>query len=554
MIESSRRDAMLLALGTAAAATLPAGAAARTRADCEPGREGAGAGWGRGVEGQRVADLGNGRFRNPVLPGDHADPSVLRDGDTWYKVSSSFHYDPGLVIWKSHDLVSWEPVGPALRKALGSVYAPDIVKHDGRFFIYFPVANFELLAELQRGKTPDRPIIANYVIHADRIEGPWSDPVDLQIYDGIDPGHVVGEDGKRYLFISEGRLVPLSDDGLRRTGKAEKVYDGWHYPEDWVVEAFALESPKVVRRGGWFYMFSAQGGTAGPPTGHMVTVARSRSVRGPWENSPLNPMVRTLSAHEPWWSRGHATAVEGPAGDWWLVYHAYENGFRTLGRQMILEPFEWTADGWPRATGGDLSRPLPKPRGGRSTGKGTALSGPFTEAGLGARFAFYKGGDTWRDRFRLDGGAIVLAAKGGSAADSSPLVFNPGDRSYEMSVKLDLEGEAEGGLILFYNEQYWSGLGADGKVVRSYKKGFSPPYLTPPAAPRRSLWLRVVNRENIATFLDSADGRTWRTVASVDVSGYHQNVADGFLNLRPALFAARSGSVRFSELAYRALG
>lgn len=63
---------------------------------------------------------------------------------------------------------------------------------------------------------------------------------------------------------------------------------------------------------------------------------------------------------EPWWSRGHASVAEGPGGDWWMVYHGYENGFRTLGRRTPLEPVEWTADGWFRAKAGDLSRPLPK--------------------------------------------------------------------------------------------------------------------------------------------------------------------------------------------------
>jgi xylan 1,4-beta-xylosidase len=132
-----------------------------------------------------------------------------------------------------------------------------------------------------------------------------------------------------------------------------------------VVEGFALEAPKLLKHGGWIYMFSAQGGTAGPPTSHMVVAARSRSVRGPWENCPHNPIVRTVSQNERWWSRGHATPIEGPTGDWWLVYHGYENGFRALGRQMLLEPFEWTADGWPRALGSDLSQPIRKPRGGK---------------------------------------------------------------------------------------------------------------------------------------------------------------------------------------------
>src|SRR3546814_13307725 len=79
-------------------------------------------------------------------------------------------------------------------------------------------------------------------------------------------------------------------------------------------------------------MITAVGGTAGPPTGHMVIAARSKSIHGPWENCPANPLVRTRSAVEKWWSRGHETLVEGPASDWWSVYHGYENGYWHLVR------------------------------------------------------------------------------------------------------------------------------------------------------------------------------------------------------------------------------
>ena len=103
---------------------------------------------------------------------------------------SSFDAYPGLVIWHSRDLVNWQPIGPALFKNVGSVWAPDLVKHRGRYYIYFP------------GIAPYR---SNYVIWADNVRGPWSEPIDLKIT-RIDPGHAVGPDGRRYLFLSAGRV------------------------------------------------------------------------------------------------------------------------------------------------------------------------------------------------------------------------------------------------------------------------------------------------------------------------------------------------------------
>jgi xylan 1,4-beta-xylosidase len=210
-----------------------------------------------GPEGERRADLGNGWFRNPIMAGDYADPSVLKDGDDYYMTHSSFDASPGLVIWHSRDLVNWRPLGPVLNRPLGTVFAVDIAKHNGRYYIYIPFMKAPWSTELVD--------FANiYVIHADSMEGPWSDPVDLKIYGLIDPGHVLGEDGKRYLYLSGIKRVQLADDGLSTVGAVEPAYDGWHYPDDWITEGYSLEGPKLFRRGDWFYLVSAVGGTSGP--------------------------------------------------------------------------------------------------------------------------------------------------------------------------------------------------------------------------------------------------------------------------------------------------
>src|SRR3546814_1845922 len=83
-----------------------------------------------------------------------------------------------------------------------------------------------------------------------------------------------------------------------------------------------------------------------------------------------------------------ATLVEGPAGDWWSVYHGYEAGYWTLGRQTLLDPVEWTDNGWFRMRGGDLSQPLAKPAGGTAGPHGMALSDDFATLALGAKWNF----------------------------------------------------------------------------------------------------------------------------------------------------------------------
>ena len=232
----SRTIARQLAVLTSLAALALAIAAPCALAQTSPTPGPAPATWARGIEGQRKADLGNGMFLNPIVPGDHPDPSILKDGRDYYMTFSSFDAYPGLVIWHSRDLVNWQPVGPTLTRNVGSVWAPDLVKHNGRYYIYFPGI----------GKT----YRSNYVIWADRITGPWSDPIDLKV-GRIDPGHTADEAGNRFLFLSGGYMVSLAPDGLSVTSEPRVVYDGWQYPDDWVVEGFAQEGPKMLRRDGY---------------------------------------------------------------------------------------------------------------------------------------------------------------------------------------------------------------------------------------------------------------------------------------------------------------
>lgn len=531
----SRRQAMRVALAGTAATPLVA-ASGSLAATCTGAPR-----FGAGIEGQRRADLGDGTYINPIVAGDHADPTILKDGADYYMTFSSFQSYPGAIIWHSQDLVNWTPITAALTQPIGTVWAMDLIKHQGRFYIYIPV--------LQDAGT------GIYAIHADDIRGPWSAPIDLKVPGCIDPGHVVGEDGKRYLFVNGGRRIRLKDDGLATDGPLENnAWKPWQYPKDWVVEMFAPEGPKLFRRGEWFYLISAVGGTAGPPTSHMVTVARSRSVHGPWEDAPNNPIVRTQNSDEPWWSRGHASVVEGPAGDWWMVYHGYENGMRTLGRQALLEPVEWTKDGWLRAKGGALDKPLPKPRGGTPSKAGFALSDDFSSAKLGLQWAFHAPTPDEAKRLRFQGKSLVIRGKGKGLPDSSPLTCAAGDRSYQVTVELEISGEAHGGLALFYEERGHVGIAFSTTQMLTYGYGQEHAWMREAMATKR-VHIRVTNRENVVTWHYSHDaGKSWKQHPwQMEVSGLHHNVFGGFVSLRPALFSAGHGEVRFSNFVYRGL-
>jgi len=517
------------AIGTALAAGLPLPAFAQGKTAPD---------WRRGFDNQRIADLGDGRFLNPLIAGDHPDPSILKDGADYYMTFSTFESYPGLVIWHSRDLVNWRPTVAALTRNIGSVWAPELCKHKGRFYLYIPV------------KASPNTI---HVIWADKIEGPWSDPIDLGLHEHIDPGHAVAEDGSRWLFLSGGDRVRLADDGLSTIGKVEHVYDPWRYPDTWDVEGFAPEGPKVMRHGDYYYLITAVGGTAGPPTGHMVIAARSKSLAGPWENCPHNPLVHTTSIAERWWSRGHATLVEGPDRSWWAVYHGYENGYWTLGRQTLLDPVEWTADGWFRMKGGDLSRPISKPKGGSAQPHGQPLSDGFSTLALGARWNFFKPGPDEASRVRVADHSLLLDARGKAPSDSAPLLLIAGDQAYQFECEIEIEAGGTAGLLLFYDDKLYAGLGFDEKRFVTHQYGIERARPTNPYG--RKLRMRVTNNRHIVAYHLSGDGgATWsRFDRGMEVSGYHHNVRGGFLMLRPGLYSAGSGTARFRDFRFRAL-
>ena len=460
-------------------------------------------------------------FTNPILGGDYPDPTILRDGEDYYMTHSSFDYQPGLTVFHSRDLVHWEPISFALKAYLGSVWAPDIKMHQGKYYIYFTVA--------RRPRT-------NYVVVADSPYGPWSDPIDLKV-DHIDPCHVVGEDGRRYLILSGGDRVLLSGDGLAVIpGSLKHIYDGWQFPSDWPTEGLCLEGPKLYHIGKYYYYISAEGGTAGPPTSHMVTVARAEHIDGPWENMPSNPLVHTYYNTDRWWSRGHGSLIDTPDGRWYIVYHAYENGYLNLGRQTLMEPVHFTDDGWIVADGGAVAKDLAEVTG-------------HSEFRVGLDWKFYKAFDP--GRVKVTDGALTLQAKGNSLSGSSPLMFIAGAHSYEFEAEIDIEGDVKAGLTLIYDSVFNVGTGFDQKSRYRYRRNEAG---RRGASKGKHLWLRLRNDNHVVTGFWSEDGKHWTLDDwGLEVSGFSHHTLHQFQSLLPGVFVEGNGSATFRNFRYRTL-
>ncbi len=274
-------------------------------------------------------------YRNPVLRGFHPDPSIVRVEDDYYIVNSSFVMVPALPISHSRDLVHWETVGHVftdpdtarLRGLSGGFgyWAPDISYYKGRFWI---------VATLHTAAVPVR---TQMITSALTPQGPWDSPKFLDV-DGIDPSIFTDDDGKRYLVTNPGaQITPLSDEG-DLLGEPRMVWYGWN--------RIKSEGPHLLKKDGWYYLFMAEGGTG---FNHVESCARSRSLYGPYESCPFNPILCEREEDSYIRRGGHGKPVQLPDGRWAFVYLCGRRveGKTLMGRETALDPLEWTKDGWP---------------------------------------------------------------------------------------------------------------------------------------------------------------------------------------------------------------
>lgn len=282
-------------------------------------------------------------YKNPIIPGFYPDPSVCRVGDDYYLVNSSFEYFPGVPIWHSKDLVNWEQIGNVLNRASqlplsgckpsNGIYASTIRYHNGLFY---------MVTTLVSGTKE----YGNFFVTAKNPAGPWSEPVFVN-QSGIDPS----------LFWENGKMYFISNRGLK-SNDARAIYEseidsitGKRLTEPKMIWKGSggsyVEGPHIYKRNGYYYLLTAEGGTS---YGHMVTIARSKNIWGPFESDPANPILSNRYAYSIISGTGHADMVEAADGSWWMVHLAFRpiiDQIHTTGRETCLEPVEWNEEGWP---------------------------------------------------------------------------------------------------------------------------------------------------------------------------------------------------------------
>jgi xylan 1,4-beta-xylosidase len=287
------------------------------------------------VSNVKLSDM----YKNPIITGTHPDPSILRVGEDYYMVNSSFVFFPCIPISHSKDLVNWHIIGHAIASPEYAhlddldggrgYWAPDISYYEGRFYI---TATYRLN---DTGNVYRKQMVTS----STRPEGPYCEPVFLD-EDGIDPSLFADEDGRRYMILNRGaRIFELSKDAKKIISEPKLLWYGDNKR--------APEGSHLLEKDGYYYLFVAEGGTG---IGHRISVARSKDLMGPYESCPYNPIMRQLDEKAVIQRAGHGKPVQTQNGEWFMVYlcgRMVEEKYSILGRETAMDPITWTADGWP---------------------------------------------------------------------------------------------------------------------------------------------------------------------------------------------------------------
>lgn len=512
--------------------------------------------------------LQEGFYRNPILAGFYPDPSVCRVGDDYYLVNSTFAYFPGIPIFQSRDLVNWIQIGNVISRPeqlkyddLGvsrGIFAPALSHHDGRFYL--------ICTHVGAG--------GNFFVTATNPAGPWSQPTWLS-FEGIDPSFFFDDDGRAWVVNNgnpEGkprydghRAIWLQEFDLKAqqlVGPRKVIVDGG---VDLSKKPVWIEGPHLFKRGDWYYLMAAEGGTGND---HSEVIFRSKVVTGPfipWEKNPI--LTQRDLPHDranPVTSTGHADVFQGPNGQWWSVFlgcRPFENGFYATGRETFLLPVTWTSDDWP----------VILPRG---------ASVPFTAAAPRIAPALqrsqktdtpHSGNITWRDEFdrpALDLGWVMLRQphetwwslqtlagqlslqprkeRLSGSGNPSFLAHRLQHARFEASTALSVPSAsgASAGLVAFQNEthHYYFGVRRTAESLEVFLEG--PRGGSPETIASRQIEdtpqieLKIIGRDATCSFHYTTASGEWKTLVSdVDAKVLTTQAAGGFVGAMIGLHA-----------------
>jgi len=448
-------------------------------------------------------------YINPVLPGDHPDPTLLKVGNDFYHCGSSFHFNPYLPIYHSTDLVHWEVIGRVVSPAKAATFVNDrpsagiwqgaITYFYGSYWIYFSSGG-------------------QWFCKANSPKGPWSDPIQVKTNPvtgplGYDNSIFVDDDGKPYMVIKNGQKV----NRIQALGKDGQLSDTV-INLDWInanLQYSWAEGPVMCKRNGYYFYFPAGDVSGGQ---YVLRTKKLTSDSSYWER--LGDFFKPVTDPTVGFRRPNhiAAPVQLADGSWWTIGQSYEkydgDDWSGTGRQTSLYQVIWEGDRpWGLAP---TTQPIPKPN---LTQSGilwrSVQSDDFDSDTLGAY---------WHFLTRKAAGNFSLTARKGwlrLIPDSirTHLVQKETDHYYTTVTKVDFNAKdtaAKAGIYLTNGNQkvivrLYSGYDNGKKII--FKSDVEE--MSIPNRFGNIVWLKLERNEHNLTAYYSGNGNSWIALGKV---------------------------------------
>lgn len=493
------------------------------------------------------------QFSNPVIPGFAPDPSIVRVGEDFYLVNSTFEYFPGIPVYHSTDLVNWELISYAIHRpeqadlagiqSSDGIHASTIRFHAGLFYV---ITTNNVDGEL-----------INFIVTAEDPRGPWSAPYVLDGAPGIDPSLYFDDDGRVWYvgnrvppdpeFEGQGEiwLQELDLDAMQLTGERHYLWRG-------CCQGVWAEGPHIYKKDGYYYLLISEGGTAYE---HAMSVAISKDITGPYQNNPRNPVLthRQLSYDFPITGVGHADLVELEDGRWYAValgWRLIDGRHGILGRETFLVPVTWETEHywWKEEkltfpvfspSTGRVELHFPLPFAGTGQQLTTDFNDDFESDELGLEWNFRR--TPVRDFWNLadNPGSLRVYLQPGAVAEKEQYSFvgiRQRDFEFEATTRMSFSPAAgeEAGVAVIQNDKaaFWLTLvsGDGGNSLRLVQSLYGEvTEIASEPFDEESVHLKVTGDYLDYGFYYSLDGENWREIESgVDGSALSPYVLRGY--------------------------
>ncbi|MDA9461179.1 Beta-xylosidase [Enterococcus mundtii 3F] len=484
------------------------------------------------------------KIKNPVLTGFHADPSIVRVGETYYIANSTFEWFPGVQIYESQDLMNWRLVARPLASVemldmkgnedSGGIWAPDLSYADGKFWLVYTDV------KVVNGAFKD---CTNYLTTAEKITGPWSQPIRLNGV-GFDASLFHDDDGRKYLVQMEWdhREYHHPFNGIKCTEYS--VEEQRLLPETGKIiwkgtDVKLVEGPHLYKLFGYYYLFCAEGGTVYT---HQEVVARSKTLEGAFESQAETFLTAYDSPENPLQKCGHGALVDTPEGEWYFAHltgrpwhHKNESihdprGWCTLGRETAIQKVIWSKELWPEIVGGkqgSLEVEAPKGVTPHPYEKLPERTN-FEQSELPPQFQTVRVPFTENIGILKDG-KLTLRGAGSLANTHGNSLVARRWQAFEFEAETALSYspttfQQMAGLTNYYNSQHWSMIQVTwqeekGRVIEltENNQGVFKSYLQEQVIPIPEdvivVYFKTIVRRETYTYAYSFDGKTWIELA-----------------------------------------